>query len=58
MLPNGTISNVYSKKLNIRIPNNSKYVFNELTPPPANTRGAVAGAQGTPDYYKQIKRGV
>jgi len=34
------------------------YNFDELFPPPASTRGAVASAHGTPDYYQQVRRGV
>jgi hypothetical protein len=44
----------------MRIPGNFKkdYYFDELLSPPATTRGAVASAHGTPDYYQQVKRGV
>lgn len=37
---------------------NKNFLFNELFPPPASTRGAVASAHGTPDYYQQVRRGV
>ena len=55
--PPGTIGNVYSSKLNMKIPGHN-YKFDELFPPPASTRGAVASAHGTPDYYQQVRRGV
>jgi hypothetical protein len=44
--------------MNIKIPGYKNYKYNVLFPPPASTRGAVASAQGTPDYYKQVKRGI
>ena len=32
---------------------NYNYNYNALSPPPFTTRGTVAAAQGTPDYYAQ-----
>jgi len=42
----------------MKIPGNKKFSFNELFPPPASTRGAVASAHGTPNYYQKVKKGV
>ena len=28
-----------------------KYLYNELFPPPSNTRGTLSSAYGTPDKY-------
>jgi hypothetical protein len=42
----------------MNIPGKKNYKYNELLSPPATTRGAVASAHGTPDYYQQVKRGV
>ena len=55
LLPPGTIGNVNSSALNIKIPGNFKknYFYNSLLSPPATTRGAVSSAQGTPDYYNK-----
>jgi len=41
----------------MKIPGHN-YKFNVLFPPPTSTRRAVASAHGTPDYYKQVRRGV
>jgi len=56
--PTGTIGNVYSSKLNMSIPNHKKYTYNSLYSPPSSTRGANSSAHGTPDFYKQQRRGV
>jgi len=41
----------------MKIPGSNKN-YNALLPPPSSTRGAVASAQGTPDYYKQKKKRI
>ena len=41
----------------MKIPDLNKN-YDSLLPPPASTRGAVASAQGTPDYYNQERRGI
>ena len=42
----------------MKIPGFKNYKYDVLFPPPASTRGAVASVQGTPDNYKQVKRGI
>jgi len=54
----GSIGNVYSSKLNIKIPGYKNYNYNVMSPPPASTRGAITSAHGTPNYNKQQRRGV
>ena len=54
--PPGSIGNVYSSKLNMKIPGQNYNLMNCFHLP--QDKGAVASAHGTPDYYQQVRRGV